>query len=381
VWAINQLSIGTIWEELVMKAFACSLAVLAVFCSQPAQAAGGDTVATFNFTVNRFLMSPTSPVMYASVPSLNSVVAIDTNTLSVISTTFVGSNPNGMAISNDGSRLYVANSGSNFLGVLDTSTGALAYSLPVSQIASDVEVGRDGRLYVLGSSGILQIDPNTGASVGPNVGSGFMVYSGEMAISPDKTRLYYADYGLSPASLYQFDVSGGSATLLWESPHGGTSGSNGQDLAISHDGSFISYASGYGQLGYNIAKYRTQDMLIEGVFEVGAYPREITFSPDDAVGYTVNEAGTIKVWDTRTFLSMGEFSIPDEAYELEVDISGRYLFAATGSFGQAGRLRVIDTGRVAEVPEASTAAMLLVGLLITGVASRRRRPAYCAGTA
>src|SRR6185436_9022461 len=132
----------------------------------------------------------------------------------------------------------------------------------------------------------MQIDPATGQSVGANLPNVF-VYGGELAISPSRDRLYYADYGLSPASLYQFDLTVSPPKLLWESPHGGLSGSNGQDLAISPDGSFVSYACGAGQGGYVIAKYRTSDMAILGTFNTDAYPREITFSPDGTTAYTV----------------------------------------------------------------------------------------------
>lgn len=364
-------------SQISRQAGALAIMFGGLLVAQECSAYAGETLATFDLTVSRFLMDSGRNIMYATVPSLNSVVAIDTHNLNIVSTTFVGSNPTGMALSNDGSRLYVANSGSNFVGVVDTQSNKLVNSLGMSGSVQDVEVGRDGRLYVLTSDSLTQRDPETGASVGPALSS--YVYSGELAISPDKSKLYYADYGLSPASLYQFDVSGAAPILTWESPHGGTSGSNGQDLAISHDGSFISYATGAGQIGYSIAKYRTDGMLIEGSFYTDAYPREITFSPDDAVAYTVNETGTIKLWDTKTFLSLGQFAGSGEASELEVDASGRYLFAAYGGnyWDQpgSGRLLVLDTGRsVAVVPELSQMVLFPFGLLGIALVRRRRTP-------
>jgi DNA-binding beta-propeller fold protein YncE len=232
-------------------------------------------------------------------------------------------------------------------------------SLYVPEFPRDVEYGQRGQLYVLGTDTISQIDAVTGAPAGPDVGSSWMVYSGEMAISPDRQTLYYADYGLSPASLYQFDVSGDEPNLLWESPHGGH-GSNGQDLALSHDGSFISYACGYGQGGYQIAKYLTSNMAIEGVFPTGAYPREITFSPDDAVAYTVHTSGLIDTWSTSTFLTMGTISTTGEAAELMVDRSAQHLFAAFTPYSGDPVLRVYDTGRVPE-PGTLTALLLIAG--------------------
>lgn len=326
----------------------------------------GETLATFDFNASRLLMNPSTGIMYASALNQNSVVGIDTETLKIVSNTFVGSRPDGLALSNDGSKLYVAVSGSNFIGVIDTQSNQLINSINVQSNPTDVEVGLDGRLYVLTSSAISVRDPVTGANIGSQLP--IRPYSGEMTMSPDKSTLYYADYGLSPASLYKIDVSGVAPSVLWESPHGGTSGSNGQDLAISHDGSFVSYATGSGQIGYSIAKYRTSDMAIEGTFNTGAYPREITFSPDDAVAYTVNQPGLINHWDTQTFRSLGPFAVNGEVFELEVDATGRYLFASMAGGASTGRLLVLNTGRMA-VPEPGTLwlfALGLFGLLLTG---------------
>src|SRR5207249_1072533 len=120
--------------------------------------------------------------------------------------------------------------------------------------------GNQNRLFVLGSDAIYQINASTGASAGPSIdgGTSVFVYSGALEISPDRNTLYYADFGLSPASMYKIDVSTSTPALLLETPFG-TAGENGQDLTLSHDGSFISYACGYGQGGYRIAKYRTID--------------------------------------------------------------------------------------------------------------------------
>lgn len=315
-------------------------------------------------------MHPDLPRVYASVLDTNSVVAIDTDTLEVVSSTVVGTNPGGMALSNDGSQLYVASNGSDFVSIVDTASGALIDSLAVGEFSRDVEVGADGRLYVLGTDSLMQWDPTTGNSAGANIGPYWMVRSGEIAISPSKDRLYYADYGISPASLYQYDVTSEPANLLWESPHGGTSGSNGQDLAISHDGTFISYAAGYGQGGYKIAKYSTSDMLIEGTFDTGAYPREITFSPDDAFAYTVSTAGAIDIWDTDTFAKLDTISVSNEAYEMQVDASGAYLFAAFGGFSSPSSLRIYDVG---VVPEPASCGLFVVGLALASVVARRRR--------
>src|SRR5256886_13795199 len=82
-----------------------------------AHAAFGDIVAQYTFPASSFTMSPTQPLMYATIPSQNSVAIINTNTLVVEDTVFVGSGPTNLAFSPDGSKAYIANSTSNFVAV------------------------------------------------------------------------------------------------------------------------------------------------------------------------------------------------------------------------------------------------------------------------
>lgn len=107
-------------------------------------------------------------------------------------------------MSPDGSKLFIAGGSSGSIFVLDTTTWTLLPSLSVSDSPTDVAMGLNNRLYVLGS-GIYQIDATSGASTGPSIPADF-TYGGALRISPDRTRLYCADFGLSPGSLYQFDV-------------------------------------------------------------------------------------------------------------------------------------------------------------------------------
>src|SRR6266478_1377279 len=199
-----------------------------------AHAAFGDIVAQYTFPASSFTMSPTQPLMYATIPSQNSVAIINTNTLVVEDTVFVGSGPTNLAFSPDGSKAYIANSTSNFVAVFDTQSRTVIDSFLLSEQPQDVVFGSLNRLWVLGQNHIFQIDATTGASTGPSIG-GSIVYSGSLEISPDRNTLYYADYGLSPSTMYKYDVSGTNPMLVLRTPFG-TVGSNGQDLSLSHNG-------------------------------------------------------------------------------------------------------------------------------------------------
>jgi YVTN family beta-propeller protein len=160
-----------------------------VFLANAVYGAFGDIVAQYTFPASSFVMSPTEPVMYATIPSQNSVAIINTSTLVVEDTVFVGSGPTNLAFSPDGSKAYIANSTSNFVAVFDTQSRTVIDSFVLPEQPQDVVFGTLNRLWVLGDTQIFQIDATTGASTGPNV-SGVFVYSGSLEISPDRNTLY-----------------------------------------------------------------------------------------------------------------------------------------------------------------------------------------------
>jgi YVTN family beta-propeller protein len=349
----------------------CGLSTL--FFANNAHAAFGDIVAQYTFPASSLVMSPTESLMYATITSQNSVAIINTNTLVVEDEVFVGSGPTNLAFSPDGSKAYIANSTSNFVAVFDTQTRMVITSFLLSEQPQDVVFGSLNRLWVLGQTQIFQIDATTGASTGPSIG-GFVVYSGALEISPDRNTLYYADYGLSPSTMYKYDVSGYTPVLVLQTPFG-TVGSNGQDLTLSHNGSFICYATGSGQNNYEIAKFRTSDFASLGSFNTGPYPRQVAFSPDDLVVYAVHTAGEIDVFDANTFLSLGTMFGSGEGSDLTVDSTGRYLFAGylDEFWGFAGT-RVFDTGRTAATPTPTPTATATASATPTATPSSTPRP-------
>lgn len=301
----------------------------------------GSLVKTFsNLPATKFVVDTQRHLMYVTMRSANSVAIINTVTLQLEKTVVIGSMPQGLALSNDGSRLYVANVGSQFVAVLDTVTRTTLPSLLMPSAPIDVEVGADGRLFVSTSNAILQRDAITGQSVGPNLGPSLTVIGGELEMSPAKDRLYYANQASSPARLYQFDTTTNPPTLLWQTPT--NAASSGQGVEVSSDGSVVAHISVIGPGGYAISTYRASDMAVLGSFPTGAYPQEAVFSHDDAVTYTVHTANKIESWDTASFLAQGTITTNSatEVSELFVSPSGKYLFAAVGT-----ELRVYGTGR------------------------------------
>jgi YVTN family beta-propeller protein len=348
----------------------------AAFVANNAHAFLGDVVAEYTFPASSFVMHPTQPTMYATIPSQNSIAIINTNTL-VASTVFVGSRPTNLALSPDGSKAYIANSTTNFVVVLNTHTRAIVNSFLLPEHPQDVVFGNQNRLWVLGESQIFQIDATTGASTGPSINN-FIVYSGSLEISPDRNTLYYGQYGLSPTTMYKYDVSGGTPMPRLETE----TGFNGEDLTLSHNGNFICHTNGAGLNGYDITKFRTSDFASLGSFVTGPYPQALAFSPDDQMVYaSVHTGSGIKVFNANTFLELGTISGPEVATKLAVDAAGRHLFAGyTVDFGDFTGTRVYDVSPLPEpqLANISTRAfvqtgdnVMIGGFIVQGIQPKR----------
>jgi len=104
----------------------------------PLTAPDGPTefIRRINLTTNDLVYSSTTGKIYASLPSAagsggNSIAAIDPTTGLITSTTFIGSEPNKLALSDDGHSLYVSLEGAFAIRRFDalTNTPGLQFSV------------------------------------------------------------------------------------------------------------------------------------------------------------------------------------------------------------------------------------------------------------
>ena len=323
-----------------------------------AQAQSGLLLKTFPLKAGKLLLDPARPQLYAALPADNSLAVINTDTNTVVTTFFIGSDPVDLALSPDGTRLYVANKGSTSagIGVVDLTTLTPLASLPAPFQPCAVAAGLGNRLYVLGSGtdeggtmGIAQIDATTGTlqTMFPT-GGGVIYYSGFLAITPDYTTLFYTDAGISDATLARFDVSTATPTLLQTN---GTIdiGENAEGIEIAHNGQFLVFPNGGGNNSgghYTTSLIPVDNVLGSlGTFDTGVYPGIATFSTDDSKLYQVqyegadnNGGSVLKVFSTQTFTQLESFDLPYDgsgyplAYtSLAVTSPDGYLYVASTS--------------------------------------------------
>jgi DNA-binding beta-propeller fold protein YncE len=323
----------------------------------------------FSFHANGLLLDPNRPLLYASTNS--GLEIINTNTLSVVNFLPIPFPSYGMSFSADNSRLYIAGGVSDSLTVLDTQAQAFLPSVQVGSHVYAVATGLSNRLFVVDGNSfqrIDQIDANSGQPVGPPVLS--YAYSGGLKTSPDHTTLYYATYGLSPGDLYKIDVSTTTANVLYH--NAGDIGENGEQLVLSPNGSMVAYVCGYGDGGYQIPNFRTQDMTLKNIFPTGAYPDALAFSPDGKLAYALHTIypTAVDVYDTTTSARIGQFAAADNGSDMIVDNTGQHLFVSfDGVYYNDSDLIAYGTG---VVPEPSTLLLGLIGAGGVGIVVRGR---------
>ncbi len=341
----------------------------------------GTLEATFSFHANNLATDPIRPYVYATTSS--SLQIINTNTLTVEKSLPLTNGGWGMSFSPDASRLYVAGGSSNSIYVIDLAQDSLAGSVSAGDYARSVKVGLNNRLFVLTGtqqtpSFVKQIDATTGASTGPNLAGccypaypPFDVYSGEIQISPDRTKLYYANYGLSPASLYEFDVSGTNPIERWA----GLGGYSGEQLVLSPDGSLLAYVTETGLNG-KTPNFSTlfPGLGIKGYLPTEFKPNALAYSPDGKLAYVLQwPAANISVFDTTSSAKLAQFTTIDGGYDMVADRTGQHLFVSYNGF-VTKNIVVYSTG----IPEPGVVTYIATALLVASATGFRKK-AYVYG--
>ncbi|MAT71113.1 MAG: hypothetical protein CMJ58_16490 [Planctomycetaceae bacterium] len=364
-------------------------------------------LAVFKIDADQFAGHPNGDYVYASEDWSDKVYRVNLNTLQVDASFYAGDGPYGMALSEDGSRLYVANKRTPTISVIDTATNQLVDQIDLPVGAYDVEMASGGYLYATpwrnDLSGLMQIDTATAQFVDSvRVLSSGSPTEALLQISPDRQTLYVAETKHSGGGLFAFDVSEPIPRQWWSNRSSfplGTSafdlGGPGRDLAVSGDGNSIAYLTGAGNgingARYDIAILDSRDFSVIADYEVGRFPTEAAFSPDGAVLYAVHEVQGIdvivvdreKYEAAPTWMRYSLISTPRAigntepvrkgVHELFIDRTGSRLIASI-----EGEVRIFDTGRRV-IPEPSSWCLLGLGAFamqsgFLGIrVSRRRR--------
>jgi YVTN family beta-propeller protein len=263
---------------------------------------GTSAPATVTVTIGPQLNLAPAANAYVANFGDNSVSVINTAYGTVTATIAVGTGPDAVVPTPDGSKAYVANFTANTVSVIATASNTVAATIPVGTAPFGLAISPDGaRVYVAnsgaGSVSVISTATNTVTNTVP-VGLGSIPFG--VTISPDGSKIYVADSGSGALSVIDAaTVTAGSPIALGKPTQTGP-----YAVALSLDGG-TAYVTN--NLGASVSVVGIADGTILATVPVGPNPTELALSPDGTKLYVANSnalanppSGTVSVISTAT---------------------------------------------------------------------------------
>jgi YVTN family beta-propeller protein len=272
------------------------------------------------------------PFLYVTNSTSNTVSVVDVGTLSVIREIPVGREPFGVAFSPDGRRAFVANAQSSEVSVIDATRHRLIQSVKVlSQLPVWVTVAPDGTyVYVTNerSNDVAVIAAASNQVVGRiPVGKG----PAGIAVSSDSRYAYVANEGSNNVSLIDLQRERVVNTV----PVGRVP----QGLVISPDGAWV-YVANFGSHSVSTIAAARNEVAAE--MAVGEGPVGLAVSPDGRFLYAGNfKAGSLSIVDTVLRREIATVPTGAETFGVAVSQNGGQVYVVSGKEQQ---VVVLDAG-------------------------------------
>jgi YVTN family beta-propeller protein len=240
--------------------------------------------------------SEAAPAVYAYIPQTNGQLAIvnmATNSTTTNISASLGSQPMGMAVSPDGTRLYVGDQLGGSVSIINTATSA-----------------------------------HVGTISG--VGSGLL----GLAVSADGTRLYVAVHNFNYVKVINLTDNSTVTTIAAVGPTGLTLSSDGAKLYVANEN------------GHKISIINTATNAVLSNFETGVNPVGIALSPDGTKAYVTNYnsngqvSGTVTVLNLATGTIITTIPIGNSAYGISITPDGSKLYVTNE---EDGTVAVVST--------------------------------------
>jgi len=266
----------------------------------------------------------------------------------VLTTLKVGASPQGVAVSRDGRRVYVANSGERSVSVIDTEDQRPVASVAMRNQPQYLAISPDGKLlYVTthnddgGGNTVAVVDiagRKIRKEIGVDHGQGSSPYA--PALSPGGDLLYVPDHGRNVVTVIDTEAGGVLMTLpVARSPHW---------VVFSPDGDRAYLANHESNLMTVVDATKTSTIA---TIVVGKSPHSVAVAPDESRAFTANyDVSTASVVDLRERKVIRTVAVGKNPRCVAVSADGRRAyFAATGD----DVLTVVDTKtltKTADVP-------------------------------
>ncbi|MCV7298439.1 beta-propeller fold lactonase family protein [Mycobacterium barrassiae] len=284
-----------------------------------------DTIEVSN--PNEMAISPDGTRLYVTNNGFftgNTVTVIDTETNSVVAIITVGDEPREVAVSPDGATAYVANLGGT-VSVIDTTTNTVTATISVGVVPDGIAVSPDGgTVYVTQNDGTVSVIDTathhlTTIAVGDN--------SHNLAVSPDGGTLYVTNTNDDTVSVINTATNSVTTIAVGDDPLG---------IAVRPDGARV-YVVNANDDTVSVINTATNSVT---TIAVGDFPVEVTVSADGAYAFVVNAGGgTVSVINTATNVVIGTIAVGDSPFGVVVSPDGDTLYVANNG---DGTVSVID---------------------------------------
>ena len=320
--------------------------------------------------------SPDGKRMYVANTGSNTVSVVNTASGQLIDTNpnvagtqsiSAGSSPSALAISADGKRLYVANTGSNSVSVIDTTTNQRIDASPDNIFSMDIGAGwspsalaiSGTRLYVAnrGSNTVSVIDTTTNQRIDANPGNIFSleigVGSSPSALAISGIRLYVANRGsntvsvidtttyrridANPGNIFSLDIAVGTTPSALAVSPGGTR------LYVANTGSGTVSVIDTTRSNYKLVDANNTLAGTQSIF-VGSSPSSVAVSEDGGLAYVALSSDMVAVIDTSSnVVSLAQIDAAAEwgAHSLALGPDGR-VYVADGADGVLRSMSPLD---------------------------------------
>jgi YVTN family beta-propeller protein len=252
----------------------------------------------------------------------------------------VGAHTEAIAVGPDGTWLYAITPDAKGIALVDLSSNAVQTRLSVEGEAQNLALTGDGsRLYVTTANAVAVIDTasNTVAATVP-----VQAPTGGVAVAPDDRHVYVTS---TDQHLYTIDTSTNTVTgsiAISETPG---------DVAISHDGTHAYVTDP------NVNRVTVVDLaahMIEDTVAVGTLPFDLALSPDGSHLYVANGWGDVAVMDTTRNDVVSTVQVGGSPLAIAVTPNGTRVCVTNGSSSEAQVDAVTSTSVSVIDPDTNT---------------------------